>query len=103
MRQFWIWQKAFKSNQFEGKQKRTKGWSGCSLSGLIFIIVFEKGLKSLNKDKGFDIGDVHVQYASAYSDDNLLYATTRRGLKPNVDLKSKAEGEVGLTTENKSC
>lgn len=94
-----LYEEAFTVLQFEGRELRAKVgagvYQGDPLSGLIFLLVFEKGLRALDKDVGFELGTVRCN-AGAYSDDNLLYASTREGLQRNINLKSTEEEKVGL-------
>lgn len=94
-----LYEQAYTFLQFEGETKKARVgvgvYQGDPLSGLIFLMVFQKGLKALNKEVGFDLGNARCN-AGAYSDDNLLYASTREGLQENIDRKSREEERVGL-------
>nr|ACJ71597.1 reverse transcriptase [Rhynchosciara americana] len=85
--------------QFEGHCKMTQVnrgvYQGDPLSGPIFLLAIEKGLQALDKEVGYDIGDVRVN-AGAYADDTDLVAGTRLGLQDNINRFSSTIKQVGL-------
>lgn len=66
--------------QFEGSSDLANVlagvYQGDPLSGPQFTLAYEKALKVLNEEVGFDLSDVRVN-ASAYSDDGMLMAYRR--------------------------
>lgn len=85
--------------QFEGKSEMVRilagVYQGDPLSGPLFTLAYEKALKALNDEVGFDITDVRVN-ASAYSDDGLLLAMTVIGLQNNLDKFGDTLAKIGL-------
>lgn len=85
--------------QFEGKSEQASilagVYQGDPLSGPLFTIAYEKALKALNNEIGFDLQDVRVN-ASAYSDDGLLLAMTVIGMQHNLDKFGDTLAKIGL-------
>lgn len=85
--------------QFEGRSEMTSilagVYQGDPLSGPLFTLAYEKALKALNDEVGFDIENVRVN-ASAYSDDGLLLAMTVIGMQNNLDKFGETLAKIGL-------
>lgn len=85
--------------QFEGLSElafiHAGVYQGDPLSGPLFTLAYEKALKALNDEVGFDIADVRVN-ASAYSDDGLLLAMTVIGLQHNLEKFGETLARIGL-------
>lgn len=85
--------------QFEGLSEAANilagVYQGDPLSGPLFTIAYEKALKALNDEVGFDISNVRVN-ASAYSDDGLLLAMTVIGLQHNLNKFGDTLAKIGL-------
>ena len=85
--------------QFEGESELVRilagVYQGDPLSGPLFTIAYEKALKSLNDEVGFDLSDQRFN-ASAYSDDGMLFAMTVIGLQGNLDRFSHTLSQIGL-------
>lgn len=85
--------------QFEGFSELARilagVYQGDPLSGPLFTIAYERALKALNNEVGFDLADVRIN-ASAYSDDGLLLAMTVIGLQHNLEKFGETLAKIGL-------
>lgn len=85
--------------QFEGSELdtfiRIGIYQGDPLSGPLFTIVYERALKALDTNVGYDLAHTRLN-ASAYSDDGVLMAMTVFGLQNNITAFSDALARTGL-------
>lgn len=83
--------------QFEGSNRivfiRIGVYQGDPLSGPLFTLAYERALKALDSNVGFDMADTRIN-ANAYSDDGVLMAMTVFGLQDKNFVEALAK--IGL-------
>lgn len=70
-------------------------YQGDPLSGPLFTLAYERALKALDANVGFDMAGTRIN-ANAYSDDGTLMAMTVFGLQQNINRFSDALAKIGL-------
>lgn len=86
--------------QFEGSSKLIKikigVYQGDPLSGPLFTLAYERALRALDGNVGFDMAPNTRINANAYSDDGVLMAMTVFGLQENINRFVDALAKIGL-------
>lgn len=85
--------------QFEGQCMMARiaagVYQGDPLSGPLFTLAYEKALRALNDQVGYQLAEERIN-ASAYSDDGVLMAMTVIGLQHNLDKFCETLAKIGL-------
>jgi hypothetical protein len=76
---------------------------GDPLSGYLFNYVMLWCFEELNGSIGFRVDQSTVVNYSAFADDTVLFAGTRRGLQTNLDQLTNAFAKCGLSLNPKKC